>query len=283
MSWPCLDGARCHWLNIAMTDVDQWPFTADGSVNLLRMSSIAGVEVHRPKRLPGMALRELVLRGVVVPGASWSVGPIEPLPFRLRWDAAFLKAADSGSLKSMIKASYKNKVRRKAMNLPPQKFSWGQALREEFWKPQAPEATPVPTPADEAGTFAARGLAEWTENRWGKELKRTASGDEWARRGAGLLGQLADLAALSQTDPGSAARLVQTAGALVAVAPGTLEVAGRVAATVPPAARPVAIGHEYVFDVLGSVEALLRVARPNILDEVSATFRAATASGSGSV
>lgn len=262
-----------------MTNADQWPFTGAGSVNLLRMKSSAGVEVHRPKRLSGMVLRELVLRGVVVPGASWSVGPIGPLPFMLRWDAAFLQAADAGSLKSMIKASHKDKVRRKAMNLPPEKFSLGRALTQEFGKPQALETTPVPTPADEAGTFMARGMAEWTETRWGTELKRTAAGDTWARRGADLLGQLDDLGALTQNDPAEAAWLVQTAGALVAIAPGTLEAAGRLAAAVPPASCPVATGHEYVFDVLGSVEALLRVARPNILDEVSATYKTAIDSG----
>ena len=272
------DGARTRWLNHPMTDVEQWPFTAEGSVNLLRMTSSAGVKLARPERPPGLVLRELVLRGVVVPGSPWSVGPIGPLPFHLRWDAAFLQAADVGSLKSMIKASFKDPVRRRAMDLPPKKFSLGRALKEEFGKPEASEATPVPTPADEADTFTARGLAEWTETRWGQELQRTATGDRWARQGADLLSQLDDVAALTQRDPTAAARLVQAAGALVAAAPGTLAAAGQVAAAVSAPVRPTPTGHAYAFDVLAAVEALLRLAPPGILDEVSKTFRTATAS-----
>jgi hypothetical protein len=89
--------------------------------------------------------------------------------------------------------------------------------------------------------------------------------------------------ALTQRDPGAAAELVQTAGALVAVLPGSLDAVGRVAATVPPTARPMAHGHEYAFDVLTSVESLLRTAPPTILDEVSSIYRAATVSSSGTV
>jgi hypothetical protein len=75
--------------------------------------------------------------------------------------------------------------------------------------------------------------------------------------------------------------VAQSAGALVAIAPGAVEAVGRVAATVPAAERPAVTGHDYAFDVLGSVEALLSVASPTILDDVSKTFRKATASTSG--
>ena len=99
-----------------MSDVAQWPSTTDGKVNLLRMLDRRG-RGQSTEAAPRDGSSGAGARGVVVPGASWSVASIEPLPFRLRRDAAFLRAADPGSLKSMIKASFRAKVRRKAMDL----------------------------------------------------------------------------------------------------------------------------------------------------------------------
>lgn len=261
-----------------MTVVEQWPFTAEGSVQLLRMKSSAGADVPRPKRLPGLVLRELVLRGILIPGSTWSVRPVEPLPFRLRWETAYLAAATEGSLPSMISASFTDEVRRKAMNLPPMKKSWLQLVKEEFTGPSGTEAAPVPTAQDAAESFEGRGLAHWTETRWLSEQVRTPEGDEWAVRGADLLSQLGSLEELARSDAAAAAALLQSAGALTAVVPQLLSGAQLVVSSLPAGARPEATGHPYAFDVLAAIESVLRIAPLTVLDDVSTAFQRATAS-----
>lgn len=264
-----------------MNAVEQWPFTADGSVNLLRLGSLTGADLPRPGRPPaGLILRELVLRGVLVPGDTWTIGQVPPLPFPLRWQAAFLQAAQPGSLKSMIRATFKDEVRRRAMGLPPQKKSLLQLLKEEFRNPEAPEATPQPTAEDEAKTFTALGLTEEVSGRIITESKRTPLGDEWATRGIELLARLDRLPALVASDPDGAARLVQEAGPLVAVPRGLLDMIAPASATLARHRPELTVG-EYSFDVVGAADRLLAIASPSILDHVSKIFHAATSANTG--